>query len=253
GGKVERDKGGPITKCLNKKCSVRHRRELYYFTSKNAFDIEGLGPKIIDALLDNNLIQDSADIFDLKEGDLAPLERFGEKSAQNLVKAINSRREIGLDRFIISLGILHVGEKTAQDLAEKFEIIEKLKRASLDDLLRVENIGEIVAKSVYDWFNNKGNEKFLKKLLERVKIKKIKKKTGRKLADKTFVITGVLESMSRQIAKEKIKALGGETTESVSKNTNFMVAGFNPGSKYKKAEELGVKIINEQEFLKMIE
>ncbi|MCX6731702.1 MAG: helix-hairpin-helix domain-containing protein, partial [Candidatus Parcubacteria bacterium] len=138
GGKVERDKGGPITKCLNKKCSVRHRRELYYFVSKSAFDIEGLGPKIIDALLDNNLIQDAADIFDLKEGDLVPLERFGEKSAQNLVKAIDKRREIELDRFIIGLGILHVGEKTARDLAEKFETTEKLKKANLEDLLRVE-------------------------------------------------------------------------------------------------------------------
>jgi len=252
GGKVERDKGGPITKCLNKKCSVRLRRELYYFTSKHAFDIEGLGPKIIDALLDNNLIQDGADIFDLKEGDLIPLERFGEKSAQNLIKAIDSRREISLDRFIISLGILHVGEKTAQDLAEKFETIEKLEKANLENLLRIENIGEIVAQSVYEWFRDERNEKFVKKLLERVKVKKIKKKTGRKLAGKTFVITGVLESMSRQIAKEKIKMLGGETTESVSKKTDYLVAGKEPGSKYRKAEELGVKIINEQEFLKML-
>ena len=252
GEKVEREKGGPITRCLNKKCSVRHRRELYYFTSKNAFDIEGLGPKIIDALLDNNLIQDSADIFDLKQGDLIPLERFGEKSSQNLIKAIDERREITLDRFIIGLGILHVGEKTAQDLAEKFETIEKLKKASLDDLLRVENIGEIVAKSIYDWFRDEHNEKFFKKLLEKIKIRKISKKTSGKLTGKTFVITGVLESMSREKAKEKIKILDGETTESVSKKTDYLVAGKEPGSKYEKAEEFGVKIISEQEFLKML-
>jgi len=253
GGKVERDKGGPITKCLNKKCAVRHRRELYYFTSKNAFDIEGLGPKIMDALLDNNLVQDAADIFDLKQGDLVGLERFGEKSAENLVRAIEGRREIGLDRFIVSLGILHAGEKTAQDLAEKFETIEKLRKASLDDLLKIENIGEIVAKSVFDWFNNKSNGKFLNKLLERVKIKKISKKIGGKFVGKSFVITGVLNSMSRQLAKEKIKSLGGENLESVSKNTDFVVAGENPGSKFNKAKELGVKIITEREFLNMIE
>jgi len=252
GEKIEREKGGPIAKCLNKKCSVRHRRELYYFTSKNAFDIEGLGPKIIDALLDNNLIQDGADIFDLKEGDLIPLERFGEKSAQNLVKAVEARREITLDRFIISLGILHVGEKTAQDLAEKFGTIEKLKKANLEDLLRVENIGEIVAKSIYDWFRDEHNEKFFKKLLERIKIKKISKKTSGKLTGKTFVITGVLESMSRQIAKEKIKALGGETTESVSPKTDFVIVGKEPGSKYEKAKKLGVKTIDEKEFLDMV-
>jgi DNA ligase (NAD+) len=231
---------------------VRHRRELYYFTSKNAFDIGGLGPKIIDALLDNGLIQDSADIFDLKEGDLIPLERFGEKSAKNLVKAIDERREIALERFIIGLGILHVGEKTAQDLAEKIGSLEKLSKATLEELLSIENIGEIVAKSIYDWFRDEHNKIFLKKLLARVKIKKIGKKTKGKLTGKTFVITGVLDSMSRQIAKEKIRALGGETMESVSKNTDFVVTGKEPGSKYKKAEELGVKIINEQKFLNMI-
>jgi len=252
GGRVERDKGGPITKCLNKKCSVRLRRELYYFTSKSAFDIEGLGPKIIDALLDNGLIRDAADIFDLKEGDLIPLERFGEKSAQNLIKAIDEQREISLDRFVISLGILHAGEKTAQDLAEKFETIERLKKATLEDLLRIENIGEVVAKSVYDWFNNKKNQNFLSKLLERVKIKKVSKKASGKLTGKTFVITGVLNSMSRQIAKEKIKSLGGEIMDSISKNTSLVVAGKEPGSKYKKARELRVKIISEREFLKML-
>jgi len=250
GGKIEKE--GPLTRCLNKKCSVRHRRELYYFTSKNAFDIEGLGPKIIDALLDNGLIQDSADIFDLKEGDLIPLERFGEKSAQNLIKAIDERREITLDRFIISLGILHVGEKTAQDLAKKIGSLENLSKATLEELLSIENIGKIVAKSIYDWFRDEHNKIFLKKLLARVKIKNISKKTKGKLTDKTFVITGVLDSMSRQIAKEKIRALGGETMESVSKNTDFVVAGKEPGSKYNKAKELGVKIIIEREFLKMI-
>ena len=137
-------------------------------------------------------------------------------------------------------------------MAEKFETIERLKKATLEDLLRIENIGEVVAKSVYDWFNNKKNQNFLSKLLERVKIKKVSKKASGKLTGKTFVITGVLNSMSRQIAKEKIKSLGGEIMDSISKNTSLVVAGKEPGSKYKKARELRVKIISEREFLKML-
>lgn len=249
---VAREKDSPIIKCPNKKCPSRHRRSLYYFASKNALAIDGLGPKIIDALLDNGLIQDAADIFDLKEGDLIPLERFAEKSAENIIKAIASRREISLARVIIALGILHVGERTAQDLAERFGSMEKLRNTTLEEINDVENIGEVVAKSVYEWFRNENNKKFLKRLLERIKIKKEKKITGTKLKGLKFVLTGVLESMSRDKAKEKIKSLGGEVIESVSAKTDYIVAGAAPGSKFDKAKRLGVKILNEREFLSMI-
>jgi len=245
-------KVGPITRCLNRKCPVRNRRSLYYFTSKHAFDIPGLGPKIIDTLSDNGLIQDAADIFDLKEEDLTPLERFGEKSAENIINAINSRREISLTRFIVALGILHVGEETADNLANHFGSIEKIKRVEIEELQSVGNIGEVVAKSIYDWFRDKYNKKFLKKLLARVKITTIKHRVSDKLKRMKFVLTGALVSMSRDEAKEKIRSLGGEVMESVSKNTNYLVAGESPGSKYEKAKELGVKIINEKEFLKLI-
>ena len=252
GGPVEREKGGPITRCLNKNCSVRLRRSLHYFASKRAFDIPGLGPKIINALMDNGLIQDAADIFDLKEGDLASLERFGEKSAENIVKAINSRKEISLPRFVVALGIMNVGEGTADDLANYFSSVEKISSASVEELEAVGNVGGVVAKSVHEWFRDKKNEKFLKKLLARVKISNVRHRVSNRLKGLKFVLTGTLASISRDKAKERIKELGGEALESVSKNTDYVVAGENPGSKYERAKELGVKIIDEKKFLDMI-
>jgi len=250
---LKRDTGGVILRCPNNKCPSRQKRSLYYFVSKSAFDIEGLGPKNINLLLDQGLIQDAADLFDLKEGDLIPLERFGEKSAQNIIEAINKRREIDFVRFIISLGIPNVGEKTAQDLAEKFKDLESLINAKIEDLMSVENIGEVVSKSIYDWFRNEYNKKFIKKLLAKVKVKKyVLEKTSKKLAGKKFVLTGALDSMSREMAKEKIRQLGGEVMESVSQNTDFVVKGKDPGSKFNKAKELGIKIIDEKEFLNML-
>jgi len=252
GGQLIREKESPITKCVNKKCAFRHRRELYYFVSKSGFNIEGLGPKIINAFLDNGLIQDAADIFDLKEGDLAPLDRFGEKSAENIIKSIGERREISLVRFITALGILNVGTETAGILAERFGLIENLKKAGIEELKSIKNIGEVVAESIFNWFKDPHNKIFLERLLKRIKIKNIEKKKGVKFSGKIFVLTGSLKSMSREDAKEKIRTEGGHTAESVSKNTDFVVAGKEPGLKYEKAKKLGVKILNEEQFLKML-
>lgn len=250
---IAREKDSPLVKCPNPRCESRHRRSLYYFVSKSALDIDGLGPKIIDALLDNGLIQDAADIFDLKEGDIASLERFGEKSADNIIKAIDAKKEISLDRFIIALGILHAGERTAQVLADKFGSLENLEKASLDELRSIKDVGEVVAKSIYEWFKDKHNKEFLKKLLARIKIRKFgRKKIGIKLKGLKFVLTGSLGSMSRDEAKEKIRLLGGEAVESVSSKTDYVVAGADSGSKYDKAKKLGVKILNEQKFLDML-
>jgi len=249
---VKREDGSPIVKCPNRQCAIRHRRFLYYFVSKQGLDIEGMGPKIIDALLDNGLIDNAADIFDLKEGDLIPLERFAEKSASNLLRTIAGRREVTLERFIISLGIPNVGEKTARDLAKRFVHFENLQRASLEELEEIQDIGKITAKSVYDWFRDDYNKKFLRGLLNRVKIKFARDSLSDKLRGKRFVLTGSLESMPRDLAKEKIRSLGGEIAESVSKKTDFVVIGKEPGSKYEKARRVGIKILNEREFLDMI-
>lgn len=248
--KKERE-DGPLTFCVNKNCPAKNRENIYHFVSKGAFDVSGLGPKIVDALLDQGLIQDAADIFDLKEGDIEPLERFGEKSASNIVKAIGEKSRVSLPRFIVALGILHVGEETARDLAENFGSIEKISKASFEELNNIENIGEVVAKSIYEWFRDSYNKKFLEKLLKRVDIEKYHSAAG-KLKGLTFVLTGSLESLSREEAKARIRELGGRTSESVSKETDYVVIGSEPGSKADRARKLGIKIIEEKEFLKLI-
>lgn len=241
--------------CVNKNCPARHRENMYHFVSRKAFNIDGLGPKILDALLDNGLIQDSADIFELKEGDIAPLERFGEKSADNLIKSIAGAKKITLERFIYALGILHVGEETAIDLANQFGSLEKLEKAGAEDLEKIQNVGGVVAKSANEWFREERNKNFLKKLLKHADIenpKRQKAAQSQKFAGKTFVFTGEMESMSRDEAKAKVRELGGNPSETVSKNTDYIVVGSSPGSKYARAQKLGVKIIDEKEFLKIV-
>ncbi|MDO8633467.1 MAG: helix-hairpin-helix domain-containing protein, partial [Candidatus Wildermuthbacteria bacterium] len=240
-----------VWRCANKKnCPAQHREFLYHFVSRKAFDIRGLGPKILDRLTEENLISSPSDIFELKEGDLAVLERFGEKSAANIVQAIQAKKTVPLNRFIFSLGIRHAGEKTAIDLAEYFEGIGKLEVASLEQLENIPGVGGVVAKSIHEWFRSKENIKMVDDLLKvGVKILNTKYKIlNTKFAGLTFVLTGTLESMSREQAKEKIQELGGETTESVSKNTSYVVVGKEPGSKLDNAKKLGIKALSEKEF-----
>ncbi|MBI5306567.1 NAD-dependent DNA ligase LigA [Candidatus Wolfebacteria bacterium] len=256
---------GVIWRCSNPKCGAKNKRSLQHFVSRAAFDIRGLGKKIIDRFLDEGLISDAADIFELQEGDIAVLERFGEKSAENIAREIQAHKIITLPRFIYSLGILHIGEETANLLAKEFSIfnfqfsindlIKKFQKLTVEDLQKIRDIGPKVSQSVYDWFHNEHNIEFLKKL-EKVGIKIELQKSISKtqhLKAKTFVLTGSLESISRDEAKEKIRGLGGDVSESVSKKTDYVVAGAEPGSKYERAKGLGVKILNEKEFLKILE
>lgn len=264
GSKIIRPKGEVAHYCSNKNCGAKRKNHLYYFVSKKAFDIEGLGPKIIDQLMDEGLISDAWDLFLLKEGDLEPLERFAEKSASNIVNAIQKSKEIELSRFLVSCGIKYVGEETAkllskviQDLNYKIEsindIIKFFRETPIKKLQEIEGIGPKVADSIKDWFSNKENIKLLKNLAKvGVKIKKEERLKSEKLKGKIFVFTGELETISRDKAKEKVEELGGKATNSVSKNTSFVVVGKNPGSKFEKAKKLGVKIIDEKEFLKLI-
>jgi DNA ligase (NAD+) len=264
GAPVYRKEGEVDYYCSNKNCFATQRRQIYHFVSKKAFNIVHLGPKIVDRLIEEGLIRDAADIFSLTQGDIEPLERFAEKSAKNLIEAIEKSKKIPLARFIYALGIRHVGEETAILLTQeiqnrKFEIrnikdlIKYFQKLSLDDLQRIKDIGPIVGKSIYDWFQKKENIKFLEKLEKAgIEIEIPKIKISKKLAGKTFVLTGELESMTREEAKSKIRELGGNISESVSRKTDFVVVGKNPGSKYKKAKELKIKIISEKEFLGMI-
>ena len=246
--KLIKPKEEAVWRCPNKNCSAVKREFFYHFTSKKAFDINGLGPKIIDKLMDENLISSASDIFLLKEGDLVPLERFAEKSAKNLQKAIEKAKEIPLPRFILSLGIRHVGQETALDLASCFNSIERIEKSSKMELEEINDIGPKVSESISEWFSQKENKEFVENLLKAgVKIIPVKE-TRKELSGKTFILTGTLESMSREQAKDIVRSLGGKTSESVSKNIDYLVAGENPGSKTEKARRINVKIISEKEF-----
>ena len=254
GGPVERKEGEAAYRCMNKNCFAITFRQLGHFVSKSAFDIDGLGPKILEKLVTEGLIKDSSDMFTLKVGDLEPLERFAEKSAVNVVEAINNAREIDLARFIYALGIRNVGEETAIDLAEKYHTIEAIKNAKLEGIGSIYDIGPVVAESIFEYFNNQKNINLINKLIKNgVKIKspqKIAKKEG--IFEKTFVFTGGLDSMTRDDAKSLVRKYGGNISESVSANVDFVVSGEEAGSKLEKAKRLGVNVITEQEFLKLI-
>jgi len=254
GSKLIKPEGEVVWRCPNSNCPARKRESLYHFTSKKAFDIEGLGPKIIDQLMDENLISQAPDIFELKEGDLIPLERFAEKKAKNIIEAIEKSKKIFLTRFIFSLGIRHAGEETAVDLANYFGSIEKLKKTTKEELERIPDVGPKVSESIYNWFRQKRNQKLIDGLLKvGVKIQYQKSKIkNQKLRGLTFVLTGSLETMTREETKERIRLLGGEISETVSKKTDYIIVGKEPGSKFEKAKKVGVKTINEKEFLQML-
>ena len=240
--------------CSNPKCPAKNERYLEHFVS--VFEIYELGPKILRRFKDEGLITDAADIFTLEKEDIAPLERFGEKSAENIINEIKNKKKILLSKFLWALGILHVGEETARDLASHFGTLEKLISSSTSDLSEIdtiENIGPAVSKSVSDFFNDKNNLNFIKKLQENgVVVERAEKVKAGKFTNMNFVLTGTLSSMSREIAKERILALGGKVIGSVSQNTSYVVAGADAGSKLTNAQKLGVKILNEQEFLNML-
>ena len=258
-----------LLRCPNKNCFAQKRRNFYHFVSRTAFNMDGLGPKIIDKLIDVGLVFDPADLFDLKEGDILVGEKglprrmtgFAEKSAENLIKSIQEKREITLEKFIYALGIRNIGEETAIDLAKYFAspvgygrgALKKIREAKLEDFEKISDIGPVVSKSIYGWFQEKDNLKFLEKLQKFVSIKyQVLNIKQNRLSGKSFVLTGSLETMSRDEAKAKIRGLGGDVSESVSSKTSYVVAGKDPGSKEDKAKKLGVEILDEQQFLKLI-
>ncbi len=240
--------------CTNKDCFAQVCERLRHFVARRAFDIDGLGEKIVEQLLNVGLIKDAADLFTLTEGDLEPLERFAEKSAQNLVAAIKSRKKISLSRFIFALGIRHVGEETALALAKHFHTLAKLKEVLREDLQNVPDIGPVVAESIDQWFHDKKNQALLRKFEEagvRVEKEDGAPTTG-PLSGLTFVLTGEMSTLTRDQAKDLIRANSGIVSESVSKKTSYVVVGDKPGSKYGKAKKLGVKILDEAGFKKFL-
>ena len=228
------------------------KRSLAHFASKGALDIETLGEKNVEALVDAGLVRDLADIYLLEKKQLLALERFAEISAQKLIDAIAAKKRPTLERFLFGLGIRHVGAQTAIDLANKFESIEKLMVATIDELREVDGVGDIVAESVVAWFADEDNVTLLEKFANLGVTPQFSQKSDR-LAGQSFVITGTLQSMGRDAAAEKIRNLGGTFQTAVAKDTTYLVAGGKVGaSKLKKAEQYGTKIIDEQEFLAII-
>ncbi|MDD5043132.1 MAG: NAD-dependent DNA ligase LigA [Patescibacteria group bacterium] len=252
GSPVKRKEGEVAIYCSNPSCFAKEKEKIIHFVSRKAFDMEGLGDKIVEQLLNEGLISNAADLFTLTQGDLEPLERFAEKSADNIIKAIGKSKHISLAKFLYALGIRHVGEETAIDLAHKFGGLEKIKNATLEELKKVPDVGEVMAVSVFNFFRDKNIIKLIDSLLANGVMIEKNKKRKETLAGKTFVLTGTLGSLTRDEAKEKIRFLGGDVAGSVSKETDFVVAGEEPGSKYDKAKKLGVRILNEAEFLKIL-
>ena len=277
GSKLIREKGEVAWKCSNKDCQAQKRESLYHFVSRKAFDMEGVGPKIIDQLMEQGLVRDAPDLFELREGDLISLERFADRSASNLVEAIKQSKRISLARFLYALGIRHVGEETANALAHNFQFslpAGGFQNISLAELQRVPDIGPKVAESIYGWFHAKENLGFLKRLQKvgvriqntgypstSLRASKIPARNAThsvaggqdtKLRGKIFVLTGSLESMTRDEAKAKIRELGGVVVESVSKKTDYVVVGKNPGSKLNQAKKLNIRIVSEKKFIDLL-
>ncbi len=288
-GKIERPEGEVAWRCVNPDCYARHTQQLEHFVSRKAFDIVGLGEKVIEQLVNDHFVKDAGDFFTLKYADLLKLDLFKDKKAQNLLDSIEKAKLIPLPRFIYALGIRYIGEENANlladhlnlkthkveiaqtqqrdqmalfdepakthkaEVAEIEEMLSEIQKMSLEEINAIGRIGDTVAPAIHDWFHDKKNVILLQKLQKAgVKLTIEKRTISHKLKGKTFVITGTLPTLSRDEAKELIRLNGGKSVAAVSKNTDYVLAGTEPGSKYDEAVKHGVKIIDEKEFLKMI-
>ncbi|MCC6405266.1 MAG: NAD-dependent DNA ligase LigA [Candidatus Yanofskybacteria bacterium] len=251
---VTRAQGQVAFACPNRECPAQQRRGIYHFVSRNALNIEGLGPQTLDQLLDAGLITDAADLFTLTPEDLMNLEGFADVSSAKLVESIRSRTEVPLARFVYALGIEHVGEETARALAQHFHTLAALANASEEELTAVPDVGPVVAHSIAEWFARSYAKQLLNKFeAAGVRVLSEKAASKGKLSGKTFVVTGTLDTLSREEAEEKVRSLGGKATSSVSKATSYIVVGAEPGAaKIAAAEKHGIEQLSEEEFLALL-
>ena len=253
GARVEREEGEAAYRCTGLACSAQLKESLKFFADRKHMDIDGLGEKIIDQLVDKKLVQDPGDLYGLTAAQLAGLDRLGEKSAHNLVAALEHSKATTLPRLIAALGIRHVGEATARQLAEHFGDLDRIRQAEEEALQDVPDIGPEVARSVAAFFGQERNRAVVKKLLDAgVHFPRVEAKPAGSLHGQTFVLTGSLASLTRPEAKRRLEALGAKVTASVSKKTDYVVAGSDPGSKRDKAEKLGISILSEEELLEKL-
>ena len=254
GGPVVREEGEAVTRCIGIECKARNLRNIIHFASKEGMNIEGLGEKIIEQLYEKELIKTIADIYYLKKEDIKSLKKDGEKFAQNLIDSIEKSKSSSIDKLICALGIRHIGTKSAKTLAKKYIAIQNLAEAPLEDLAETEDVGEITAKSVYEFFEQDQTRDLLEKLVAAgVNMQdQTEEIIDNRFEGKTFVLTGSLEKYTRDEASKIIESFGGKTSGSVSKKTSYVLAGEDAGSKLVKAESLGVTVISEEDFDKMI-
>ena len=254
GAKAVREEGEAAVRCTGIECPAKALRNIVHFASKEGMNIEGLGYKIVEQLVDKKLISNIADIYDLKLEDIASLKKNGKKFAQNLIDAIENSKKQDLSNLITSFGIRHVGKKLAKVLARKYKTLDNLMNASIEDLVSKDDVGEVIAKSIYDFFGEKQTIDLINRLkaagVNTVSLEE--ESEDNRFEGMTFVLTGALENYSREQASDIIERFGGKTSSSVSKKTNFVLAGEDAGSKLTKAEKLGIRVISEQEFEDMI-
>ncbi len=253
GSPVQKDEGGVYVRCINARCPAQLKERILYFAGRGQMDVEQLGRALVEQLVDVGLVKDLADLYRLTQADLEPLERMAARSAANVVEAIEQSKTRELWRFVAGLGIRHVGGQSAQILAERFGSLEALMEADRGALEQIDQIGPVMAESIHAYFRKEDNRRVIRRMLEAgvVPTPPQKREPGR-LAGKTIVVTGTLEAFTRPQAEQAIRAAGGKASSSVSKNTDFVLAGENPGSKLDKARKLGVKVINEAEFTEML-
>ena len=254
GAKVEKDEDGAFLRCTGAECPAQLSRNIAHFVSRDAMDVEGLGSSIVEALIEKDLIHSPADIYYLEVEDMASLWKKGTTAAKKLKDAIDKSKEQDVSRLIYALGIRQVGAKTGKVLASTFGSLDKLMNASLEELTEVPDVGAVTASNIYDWFHQEQSRHLIERLREKdVNFESKRVLTDNRFAGKTFVLTGALTKFTREEASEKIELLGGKAAGSVSKKTSFVVVGENAGSKERKARELGIPILSEDDFLAMIQ
>ncbi|MDQ1318261.1 MAG: ligase [Candidatus Poribacteria bacterium] len=255
GSEVFKPEGEAVLRCMNSACPAQVKEHLHHFASRDAMNIDGLGPAIIDQLVEKNLVKTIADLYFLKKEELVALERMGEKSAQNLLDALEGSKTNNLARLIFALGIRHIGIRAAEILAEHYQSIDTLSYTKVEELQTIYEIGPKVAESIVQFFQQEGNKQMLDRLREasvRMSEESQAIVGDQTLKDKTFVLTGALKNMTRDEASENIKKAGGKVVSSVSSKTDYVVVGESPGSKFDKAKKLGITILNEDEFINLI-
>ena len=253
GAKVVREEGEAAVRCLNTECPAQLLRNLIHFCSRDAMDIEGLGDSNLELFANEGLIKTPADIYSIKEEQIIPLERMAEQSAKNIVDAVNKSKENDLSKLVFALGIRHIGQKAAKLLSERFGTMTEIMEATFDDIMTIDGFGKIMAESVVDYFNMPQTKELIDRLMSAgLNMKSLKEVKDMRFAGKTFVLTGTLPTYSRKEAAEIIESFGGKTASSVSKKTDYVLAGEEAGSKLKKATDLGITIISEADLNEMI-